>query len=36
MKKEKLSLIVLATSSSTQKNDPNTAEITVKLLIVLK
>ena len=36
MKKEKLSLIVFATSSSTQKNDTNAAEITRKLLIVLK
>ena len=36
MKKEKLSLIVFATSSSTRKNDPNAAEITRKLLIVLK
>ena len=36
MKKEKLSLIVFATSNSTQKNDTNAAEITRKLLIVLK
>ena len=36
MKKEKLSLIVFATSSSTRKNDPNAAEITRKLLIVFK
>ena len=36
MKKEKLSLIVFATSRSTRKNDPNAAEITRKLLIVFK